>query len=520
MQRAIGRERVLYYKEGQNGSVLVGSDVDDANRWLKVGGKVDASTNDMETQVLLGLIPAALADSGARTLVIGLGSGYTAAAALAGGAGRTDVVELERGVAEASAFFYAPGGSPLQDPRVNLIIGDARTHLEHTDTRYGLIVSEPSNPWLAGVNNLFTVDFYKRVRARLEPDGVFCQWMQLYEISPETIRSMMASFLEVFPEGEVHTVWRAVDVILVAAPRGRVMSLDRLRSPGVRRVLDAARIAEPEDVGSYWSGPISSLAPIARGATPNRDDLPLVEYRAPRDLVVVGRAALGGAPGATRMVPFAERMPEGPVFSQWSREDWYARRARRMIDLADTVRARATIAGARADGFAALAATLESEVTSGARRRQAELVLESATNLIALGREDEGRAALERAVAIDPTLTSAWLMLCDRRRVAGDNAGALEALTHVPTGVSPKEDSDAAVLRGMLHLAANDTSAALASLASARELAPQNPLAYLFEARVRAKIGDVAGARSVLELGLARVPNDNRLAGALQQLGR
>ncbi|MBK7367106.1 MAG: fused MFS/spermidine synthase [Candidatus Eisenbacteria bacterium] len=248
IERAVFDEHLLYYKEGANATVLVGADATGQQRWLKVGGKVDASTKDMETQVLLGLIPAATADSGARTLVIGLGSGYTAAAALAAGAGKTDVVELERGVAEASEFFHEPARNPLRDPRVTLTIGDARTLLEHTQDRYGLIISEPSNPWLAGVNNLFTVDFYRRVRSRLEPDGVFCQWMQLYEISPETIRSMMASFLEVFPEGDVYAVWRAVDVVLVASPGGRKLSLDRLRGPEVRRMLDAANIARPEDV--------------------------------------------------------------------------------------------------------------------------------------------------------------------------------------------------------------------------------------------------------------------------------
>ncbi|HET9233673.1 MAG TPA: fused MFS/spermidine synthase, partial [Candidatus Eisenbacteria bacterium] len=102
-------ERVLYYREGLNGSVMVGTDRQGRNRWLRVGGKIDASTGDMETQVLLGLLPAALADSGAQALVIGLGSGKTAAAVLAAGAGSTDVIELEPGVVEASRFFHEPG---------------------------------------------------------------------------------------------------------------------------------------------------------------------------------------------------------------------------------------------------------------------------------------------------------------------------------------------------------------------------------------------------------------------------
>lgn len=193
---------------------------------MRVGGKIDASTKDMEAQVLLGLIRAILADSGARSLVIGLGSGYTAAAVHAGGAGSTEVVDLEQGVDEASRFIHPQGQSPLDDPRTTLVVGDARTHLAHSAGKCGLIVSEPSNPWVAGVNNLFTVVCYQHVRNRLEPDGVFYQWMQLCELTPETFRSMIASDLEVFPQGEVFTVWRAVDMLLDSSAHGRSLALD------------------------------------------------------------------------------------------------------------------------------------------------------------------------------------------------------------------------------------------------------------------------------------------------------
>jgi spermidine synthase len=518
MLRATRNEQVLYYKEGENGSVLVGSDLQNTMRWLQVGGKIDASTSDMETQVLLGLLPAALADSGARSLVIGLGSGYTAASVLAAGAGQTDVVELERGVVEASEFFHAPDRNPLRDPRVHLVLGDARTHLAHTRTRYGLIVSEPSNPWIAGVNNLFTVDFYRRVRGHLEPDGVFCQWMQLYEISPGTIRSMMASFLEVFPEGEVFTVWRAVDVLLVATPKGRAFALDRLRSPEVRRMLDAAHIAAPEDVAAYWTGPITSLAPLVRGATLNRDDRPIVEYRAPRDLVVVGHAALGGDPGATRLVPFTDRMPGGPVFAAWPREEWYARRARHLIALADTKRAASAIDGARADGFAALADKLDGEIAAGVRRKDAEDTVKEAMNRLALGHPDECQQLLERAVTADPTYARAWLVLCDRRRVAGDMAGAEAALARAVPGDDRELGSSASVLHGMLALARGDTVTALAKILAAEVLAPASARTYLFEARLRAGRRDIAGARAALQRGLAAAPGNPDLVQALDGL--
>src|SRR6185436_9744583 len=191
----------------------------------------------------------------ARTLVVGHGSGVTAAAALAAGAGPTDIVELEPAVVAGSRFFHEAGKDPLDDPRVTLHMEDARTLLAHGAGEYGVVISEPSNPWIAGVNNLFTVDFYQRARARLREDGVFCQWLQLYELSPETFATLLRSFLDVFPQGQVFCVWRNVDLLLVAAPPGRRLDLERLTTPSARRMLDRARIPEPAMLAAYWSAP-------------------------------------------------------------------------------------------------------------------------------------------------------------------------------------------------------------------------------------------------------------------------
>lgn len=517
--RATRAEKTLYYREGVNGSVLVGTDEAGTDRWLQVGGKIDASLQDMETQVLLGLLPSAMADTGARTLVVGLGSGYTLAASLAAGAGPTEVVELERGVVEASEFFHEPGANPLRDPRVTLVVGDARTHLAHTRATYDVIVSEPSNPWIAGVNNLFTVDYYRRVKARLAPDGVFCQWMQLYEISPETVRSMLASFLEVFPEGDVFTVWRAVDVLLVANPSGRSLSLERLGGPAARRMLAAAHIAGPEDVASYWTGPFSALAPLAKGATLNRDDRPVVEYRAPRDLVAVGHAALRGDPGATRLVPFERARPRGAPFAGWDAADWHTRRVRRLAASADSARARAAVAGAREEGLGELAGRLEGEVRAGLLRVRAEALLTEAMNAMAMGHETDGLARLERALATDPGLGRGWLLLADRRRVARDYAGALDALARIEPGADTALAADASHQRGLASLGTGDTLGAQRAFVESQRLQPGNPRGWSTEARLRASRGDAAGAKAVLRRGLEAVPGSPELQDLLRRLG-
>jgi spermidine synthase len=521
VRRAANAERVLYYGEGINGSVLVGTDDDGNQRWLRVGGKVDASTGvkDMETQVLLGLVPAACADSNARALVIGLGSGVTVSAVLAAGAGPTDVVELEPRVVEASRFFHADGEHPLDDPRVHLVLGDARTLLAHGARRYGLIVSEPSNPWIAGVNNLFTVDFYRRVRTRLEPSGVFCQWIQMYELSPRTVASMIASFLAVFPDGQAFEMGQNADLMLVAAPPSRRLALDRLRACGKQPVLARAGIKTPEAVAAYYAAPFAALRGFVAGAPLNRDDLPIVEYRAPRDLVTIGRSGATLRQVATEMIPFTPAMPSGPWFADWTPDQWYEARTRAFTEDGEVYRAQATARAAGDAGLTALARRLSGEITAGTRRHQAIQEAERARELLAAGREDEGQQVLQNAAAIDPTNGRIWLWIADRRRLAGDFAGAERYLARVRADRDTVVQADAALIAGMLEFDRQHPFAAAARFRQVQKWTPDREDGYVYEARARAAAGDSAGARAAIERGLERLPGQSDLTGLLATMG-
>ncbi len=517
--RATRDERVLFYRDGINGSVLVATDPMESARWLRVGGKVDASTNDMETQVLIGLIPAMLADSGARTLVIGHGSGITAAAVLAGGAGPTEIIEIEPHVIEASRFFHAPGEDPLDDPRVKVILGDARTHLLHAGRRYDVIVSEPTNPWISGVNSLFTVDFYRRVRDRLEPGGVFGQWMQLYELSPETFRSLVASLIEVFPEGQVFAVWRAVDVLFVVVPPDRRLAVERLDTPAGARMLERAQIPSVDALAAYYAGPFAAMRSSIRQATLNRDDRPYVEYRAPRDVIEVGRAALFGDPQVMALLPFAEGPPEGPLFAAWPADRWYEARAHFLAQQGDVTRAMMTVRYAREAGFPESADRLKVEVEALERRRQSAEAFDR-SRMLSQSNPTEALAALETAVEIDPTHIRAWLVLGDKRRQAGDLDGAEAALAQAGHSKDPGILAEVAIIGGLIEIARGHPSIAAERFREAQRLTPDRAKPYALEARARYASGDAAGAADALQRGLAAVPNDPELVATQKEMSR
>src|SRR5204863_7273207 len=195
---------------------------------LAIDGEGDASNGgDMLTQRLLGLLPMLMHDRPTDVCIIGLGSGVTLESALASGTiSRADVVEISPEVVEASAFFARENANALGAGNVRLVIGDGRSHLLLTRRRYDVIVSEPSNPWMAGVAALFTQEFFEAARARLKPDGLLCQWAHAYDISDTDLRSIVRTFASVFPEG---TMWLvgAADLLLVGT-----------NGPSIERHLD------------------------------------------------------------------------------------------------------------------------------------------------------------------------------------------------------------------------------------------------------------------------------------------
>ncbi|MFM7232618.1 MAG: fused MFS/spermidine synthase [bacterium] len=510
--------RVLYHREGINASVLVSSDLDDRRRWLRVGGKIDAGTGDMLTQVMLGMLPACVADTGARTLIVGHGSGFTAAAALAAGVGTTDIVELEPAVIEASRFFHEGRPDPLDDPRVTVHLEDARTRLTHTRERYDLIVSEPTNPWISGVNALFTTDFYRLVRARLAPQGVFAQWLPVYELSPESFHSLMAAFASSFPDAQLFCMWKASDVILVAAPPARRLSLERLASPALARMRADAGLEQPADVAAYEVGPLANLRPRLAGAVPNTDDRPYVEYRAPRDLVEVGRAARNPHPEVMAGLPRTVRPPaEGPL-ADWPSDIRLAARARSIVTDLGPNDPGPVLAELRVAGLGALADTLSARHARTVRALR-EGFLRTTLRERSMARDAAAaRDALEGIANEGFATAGDWRLLAMARLEAGDVPGARGAAETAAAGLTGGERVEALVVAGSAALRLREDARALTHAVALQRAAPDDPRGYDLEARIHMLRGERDAARAAVERGLARVPGDASLQQARRAL--
>ena len=285
---------LLYYQEGAAATVSVKTLT--GTTTLTVDGKTDASNRgDMLTQSLVAHLPLLLHDAPREVAIVGLGSGVTVGAALTHPITRVDVLELSPEVVEASAYFAHENRGALADARTHLIVGDGRSHLHLTRHRYDVIISEPSNPWIAGVAALFTQEFFADARARLTPGGVFCQWANAYNISAGDLQSIAATFSDVFPDATAWLIGEH-DVLFVgtapgvdaASTRGVPARLDAIARhwtrAGVADDLRRVAVVEPFSLLSlYVAGP-TELARYGAGAPVLTDDRMTLEFTAPREI--------------------------------------------------------------------------------------------------------------------------------------------------------------------------------------------------------------------------------------------
>ena len=279
--------QLLMFAEGRTATVSVRRDWGITS--VAINGRTNASDgDDMPTQILLGQLGILAAPRLEHALVVGFATGVTPGAVLQSPIQSVDCVEIEPAAVASSSFFNHVNNRPLSDPRLHLITDDARNYLRVNPVRYDLIVSEPSHPWVPGVANLFTREFFALGRERLKDDGVFVQWLQIYQLSTESLRSVLATFHEVFPHVAVFRVQGAAkgkDLILLGsrAPISFDQINQRFSDQRISAELARAGIKSPNELRAWFVCDELRLGPAVAGAIINTDDNMHVETVAPRE---------------------------------------------------------------------------------------------------------------------------------------------------------------------------------------------------------------------------------------------
>lgn len=323
LETALTAGELLSYREGATATVAVRRLTGTIS--LAIDGKVDASNGgDMLTQRLLAHVPLLLHPNPQSVAIIGLGSGVTLGSALQHPISSVSVLEISPEVVEASRFFEQENHHALSDPRTRVIVGDGRTHLMLGTQTYDVIVSEPSNPWMAGIASLFTREFFDGARARLAPGGVLCQWAHTYDISNADLRSIVATFLSVFPDGTLWLVGEA-DVLLVGStePLGARMAgiAGAMQRPRVTEDLASIGLRGPFSVSSLFVAHGEALRAWASGAPLQTDDRSALEFSGPRS--IFGGNRDDNAAALRQLAATGEKPPAiTQAFAGATSEDW------------------------------------------------------------------------------------------------------------------------------------------------------------------------------------------------------
>jgi spermidine synthase len=239
--------KLIYYKDGPMTSAGVieslaaGPPFPFKPRSIIVNGKSDSSTaKDLYTTKLSAHIPALMAERRKNVLVIGMGTGVTAGElTLYPDVEKIDIAEIAPTVVRALPYFSKDTHGVQNDPRVQIHLGDAFRILGRSDKKWDIIISEPSNPWVTGVDSLYTTEFYRLARQHMTKTGLLVQWTHTYDSSPEMMGMIVKTLVREF--GQTHVfLGNSGDVLMLASSR-RFSASDIERAEAAFGQLDKVR---------------------------------------------------------------------------------------------------------------------------------------------------------------------------------------------------------------------------------------------------------------------------------------
>ena len=293
MAISAGKAKILYTAEGRNSSVAI-SQWNDGATEVDVNGHVEATTEpyDMKLQRTVGHLPALLHPHPQSVLGIGFGAGVSAGTFTTyPSIKKITICEIEPIIPPISTRYFAQQDyDVLHNPRTRIVYDDARHYVLTTPEKFDIIASDPLDVFVKGTAALYSKEYFEVVKRHLNPGGMFTLYVPLYESDVRTVKSELATFMEVFPYG---TVWantlngQGYDMVFLGQAEPLKINLDeieqRLNRPDYAPVAQSLRdigIRSPIDLLATYAGQKSDLEPWYAGAELNRDGDLRLQYLA------------------------------------------------------------------------------------------------------------------------------------------------------------------------------------------------------------------------------------------------
>ena len=289
-------EKLIMYREGINAVVTVREEGDVIS--YQANGKHEARAEGdkpAEAWSILGHIPLLLhdwkggADPVGDTLIVGLGSGITLGAMTQYPIGDIDVIELEESVIAAAGFFHKSNNNALEDERVNMHVTDGRSFLFTGEKRYDVIVSAVSDPWITGVSNLFTLEYFRGLEEKLTEGGIVSLWFQNYKITEEELRIGLNTFREVFPHVSIYFHYTdALDLVVIGTREPHSFDLENveklMEDTKIKKDLSRIGIKTPYELFDLYIAGSRDVASLGGVTKLNTDENPILEFTLPKHM--------------------------------------------------------------------------------------------------------------------------------------------------------------------------------------------------------------------------------------------
>jgi spermidine synthase len=288
-----GQSEILYTAEGMNSSIAI-SRWNDGAIQFHVSGKVEASTEpyDMRLQRMLGHLPALIHGQPKSALIVGFGAGVTAGTfVLHPSIQRIVICEMEPMIPKTARRFFAEQHyHVLDDKRTQVYYDDARHYVLTTPEKFDIITSDPIHPFVKGSATLYSKEYFEMVKGRLNPGGIVTQWVPLYESDMDTVKSEIATFFSVFPDGSIFANelnGGGYDLVMLGWGGPARIDVDaveaRIEQPEYRAVAESLRevgFSSAIQMFGTYAGQAVDLAPWLADAQINRDGDLRLQYLA------------------------------------------------------------------------------------------------------------------------------------------------------------------------------------------------------------------------------------------------
>lgn len=286
------KQKQLFFLEGPTASVAVfQDDDDDAGLSLKVNGR---SINGGGLQVsknlkLLGHLPMMFHANPQHVLVVGLGMGVTAGITSFYSPEQILIVEPIPEIVQCAQYFTDHNNNVLNKPFVKVLNNDGDNYVALTDQIYDVITSDPMHPLVTGSGKLYSVEYYHHCLTKLSDNGIFCQWLPLHRLSQRDIQILLASFIDVFPDGNL---WLSgFDAFLIGSNKPLNVPMARIRKyfndPRIHNDLEDIFRGNPLNVISCGLLDSSDIKKLIQNAPLNTEDFPIIEYTIPKSMYSV-----------------------------------------------------------------------------------------------------------------------------------------------------------------------------------------------------------------------------------------